>query len=67
MEEKFSDFLNRIREEFIWKEIDRKIEEDERMYSPRIKEDLIPKIYRKAKKEKRTMVDVVDKILRERL
>jgi len=38
MEERFSDFLKRVREEFIWKEIARKINEDDFIYSPKIKE-----------------------------
>jgi hypothetical protein len=37
------------------------------MYSPKIKEDLIPKIYRKAKKEKKPMTAIVDEILRKGL
>lgn len=37
------------------------------MYSPKIREDLIPKIYRKARKEKKPMTQVVDEILRENL
>ena len=35
------------------------------MYSPRISEDLIPLIYRRAKANKKPMTKVVDKILRD--
>ena len=45
MEEKFSDFLKRIRDEFIWKEIARKIEEDDFIYSTKIKEHRKIRIY----------------------
>ena len=34
------------------------------MYSPKIKEDLIPKIYQKAKAQGITMTSLVDKIIR---
>ena len=34
------------------------------MYSPKIKEDLIPKIYQKAKAQGITMTNLVDKIIR---
>jgi hypothetical protein len=36
-------------------------------YSPKIREDLIPVLYRLAKEEKRPMTKVVDQILREGL
>jgi len=45
MEEKFSDFLKRIREEFIWKEIVKKINEDDFIYRPKIKEHRKIRIY----------------------
>lgn len=34
------------------------------MYSPKIAEDLIPIIYRKAKAERKSMIKIVDEILR---
>jgi len=37
------------------------------MYSPKIKEDLIPKIYQKAKAQGITMTSLVDKIIRNAL
>ena len=37
------------------------------MYSPKIKEDLIPKIYQKAKAQGITMTNLVDKIIRKAL
>jgi hypothetical protein len=37
------------------------------MYSPKIKEDLIPILYRLAKKQRQPMTAVVDRILREKL
>jgi hypothetical protein len=37
------------------------------MYSPKIAEDLIPKIYQKAKREKKPMTVIVDEILRKNL
>lgn len=37
------------------------------MYSPKIKEDLIPKIYQKAKAQGITMTSLVDKIIRKAL
>jgi hypothetical protein len=37
------------------------------MYSPKIREDLIPKIYQKAKEEKKAMTVIVDEILRKNL
>ncbi len=36
------------------------------MYSPKIKEDLIPILYRLAKKQGQPMTEVVDAILREK-
>lgn len=38
--------------------------EEEKVYSPKISEDLIPKLYRKAKLEGLPMTKVVDRILR---
>ena len=35
------------------------------MYSPKIREDLIPEIYKRSKLEGKTMTRVVDEILRE--
>ena len=37
------------------------------MYSPKIREDLIPILYRLAKKQGQSMTAVVDAILREKL
>jgi hypothetical protein len=37
------------------------------MYSPKIKEDLIPILYQLAKKQGKPMTEVVDAILREKL
>jgi len=37
------------------------------MYSPKIKEDLIPKLYQKAKEEGISMTKLVDKIIRKSL
>ena len=37
------------------------------MYSPKIKEDLIPHLYRLAKQEKKPMTAVVDEILRKEI
>ena len=37
------------------------------MYSPKIKEDLIPKLYRLAKKESVPMTEFVDRIIRDSL
>lgn len=37
------------------------------MYSPKIKEDLIPKLFRKAKLNDKSMTDVVDDLLRVQL
>ena len=37
------------------------------MYSPKIKEDLIPVLYRLAKEQGRSMTKVVDEILRKEL
>lgn len=37
------------------------------MYSPRIKDDLIPKLYRVARKEGLPMTELVDQILRNSL
>jgi hypothetical protein len=37
------------------------------MYSPKISEDIIPLIYKKAKTEKKPMTQVVNDILREKL
>ena len=37
------------------------------MYSPKIKEDLIPKIYQKAKAQGITMTNLVDNIIRNAL
>ncbi len=37
------------------------------MYSPRIKEDLVPKLYRIAKEEGLAMTKLVDQILRDGL
>jgi len=37
------------------------------MYSPKIKEDLIPKIYQKAKAQGIAMTSLVDKIIRKAL
>jgi len=37
------------------------------MYSPKIKEDLIPVIYKLAKKEGKTMTRLLDEILRKEL
>jgi len=37
------------------------------MYSPKIKEDLIPKLYQRAKEEGIAMTELVDKILRDAL
>lgn len=37
------------------------------MYSPKIKEDLIPYIYKIAKQQKKPMTKVVDEILRRRV
>ena len=37
------------------------------MYSPKISEELIPIIYRKAKQQKRPMTKVVNDLLREKL
>ena len=37
------------------------------MYSPKIKEDLIPVLYRLAKKQSKPMTEVVDEILREKI
>ena len=37
------------------------------MYSPRISQDLIPVLYRKAKERKVPMTKLVDEILRENL
>ena len=41
--------------------------EDIQIYSPKISEDLIPIIYRKAKKEKIPMTKIVNDLLREKL
>lgn len=37
------------------------------MHSPKVKEDLIPKLYRKAKAEGMPMTKLVDKIIRKSL
>jgi len=37
------------------------------MYSPKIKEDLVPKLYKRAKAEGISMTELVDKILRDAL
>ena len=37
------------------------------MYSPKIAEDLIPKIYRRAKEKKKPMTVIVDEVLRKNL
>jgi hypothetical protein len=37
------------------------------MYSPKIRDDLIPRIYRRAKERKKPMTTVVDEILRKNL
>ena len=37
------------------------------MYSPKIKEDLIPILYRLAKEQNKSMTQVVDEILRQEL
>ncbi|MCD6318855.1 hypothetical protein J7M02_07305 [Candidatus Aerophobetes bacterium] len=39
----------------------------EKMYSPKIKEDLVPKLYKRAKAEGISMTELVDKILRNAL
>lgn len=41
--------------------------EEMHMYSPKIKEDLIPVLYRLAKKQGKPMTEVVDEILRKKL
>ena len=41
--------------------------QDTLMYSPKIREDLIPILYRLAKKQGQSMTAVVDAILREKL
>lgn len=38
-----------------------------KMYSPKIKEDIVPVLYRKAREEKRPMTKVVDSVLRQYL
>lgn len=38
-----------------------------RIYSPKISEDLIPIIYRKAKKKKVSMTKYVDKLIRKQI
>lgn len=38
-----------------------------RMYSPKIREDLIPILYQLAKQQGKPMTEVVDEILREKL
>lgn len=43
------------------------LEEEEKVYSPKISEDLIPKLYRKAKLEGLPMTAVVDRIIRHAL
>ncbi len=37
------------------------------MYSPKVKEDLIPVLYRLAKQQGRPMTKIIDEILREHL
>jgi hypothetical protein len=37
------------------------------MYSPKIKDDLIPILYKKAKLKDKTMTDIVDDLLRSQL
>lgn len=42
-----------------------KLRSEEKMYSPKIREDLIPLLYQAAKRKRRTMTKLVDSILRE--